>query len=243
MACFSARATSLSISELTQRTGLPQATVSRLTYTLTEMGYLRRDTSQRRYSLSVAILALGYPMLASLGIRQIAEPHMREFAESVGGTVSLGVLDRQRVVYVESCRSQASSGHLPDIGVIWPVMESAIGRALIAGSDPVERERTLAALRVADPERWASARPGIDEALLEYEAHGFCTSLGDIRKDTYGVAVCLRRPYREHQMAFNCGVPARSPAGNDIKTKIGPRLVRMVRDIEKAVGTLDLLQG
>ena len=66
----------LSNSEIAQRTGLSRPTVSRLAYTLEELGYLRRDRNGR-YEPGVGILAIAYPLLAGLKLRQMARPLMR----------------------------------------------------------------------------------------------------------------------------------------------------------------------
>ena len=51
--------------EIAKRVGLPKATVSRLTFTLTELGYLKYDDDIGRYSLGPAILSLGQHIMSS----------------------------------------------------------------------------------------------------------------------------------------------------------------------------------
>src|SRR5688500_13806489 len=46
--------------EISARTGLPKATVTRLTYTLTLLGYLSHIERLGKYQLAPAALALGY---------------------------------------------------------------------------------------------------------------------------------------------------------------------------------------
>ncbi|WP_204280159.1 helix-turn-helix domain-containing protein, partial [Raoultella ornithinolytica] len=46
--------------ELIERTGLPKATISRLTYTLVGLGYLIYDPLLGRYSIGPATVSLGY---------------------------------------------------------------------------------------------------------------------------------------------------------------------------------------
>ncbi len=76
--------------ELSSRTGIPRPTVSRLTYTLTQLGYLRHNIRLEKYRLGPGILALGYRFLASQGIREIARPFMQQFGEATDCNVSLG---------------------------------------------------------------------------------------------------------------------------------------------------------
>ena len=77
LAAFRPGELALSNQELAKRTGLPKSTVSRLSYTLTRLGYLAQDEASGHYRLGLAVLALGSTVLASYDIRQIAGPLMR----------------------------------------------------------------------------------------------------------------------------------------------------------------------
>ena len=60
--------------EIAARTNLPKATVSRLTYTLTKLGYLTPVPRFEKYQLAPSALLLGYAALANLGVRHLSEP-------------------------------------------------------------------------------------------------------------------------------------------------------------------------
>src|SRR5690606_42128540 len=61
--------------ELTRRTGIPPSTVSRLTYTLTKLGYLRHDPKVDKYALDIGTLPLGYRRLAPDRLHGVARPY------------------------------------------------------------------------------------------------------------------------------------------------------------------------
>jgi hypothetical protein len=103
--CFTPLEPLLGNKEISVRTGLPKPTVSRLTYTLTKLGYLRHNMRLGKYQLGSAVLSIGYPLLASMNVRQVARPLMKELADYCNGWVSMGVRDRLNMVYVETCRS------------------------------------------------------------------------------------------------------------------------------------------
>src|ERR1700694_3833718 len=67
--------------EIAARAGLPKATVSRLTYTLTRLGYLTHIERLEKYQLAPAALSLGYTALANIRLRQIARPHTQELPQ------------------------------------------------------------------------------------------------------------------------------------------------------------------
>src|SRR6201982_4059781 len=78
LAAFRNASGSLSNADLAERTGLSRPTVSRLTYTLTQLGYLKRDP-KGRFELGLGVLATAYPLLSAIKVRQMARPLMREF--------------------------------------------------------------------------------------------------------------------------------------------------------------------
>src|SRR5579871_3913309 len=69
--CFTPQQPVLGNKDLVKATGLPKATISRFTYTLTSLGYLRQVPEQKKYQLGSAVLSLGYPLLAAMYVRQL----------------------------------------------------------------------------------------------------------------------------------------------------------------------------
>src|SRR5206468_12926287 len=64
--------------EIAARTNLPKPTISRLTYTLTKLGYLTQVPRFEKYQLAPAAMALGYAALANLGVRHLFEQFRNE---------------------------------------------------------------------------------------------------------------------------------------------------------------------
>ncbi len=65
---------SLGNQELIERTGLPKATVSRLTYTLVGLGYLIYDPALGRYRIGPATVSLGYSGLSTSAVIRLICP-------------------------------------------------------------------------------------------------------------------------------------------------------------------------
>jgi DNA-binding IclR family transcriptional regulator len=234
--CFTPLEPMLGNKEISVRTGLPKPTVSRLTYTLTKLGYLRHNMRLGKYQLGSAVLSIGYPLLASMSVRQIARPHMKELADYCNGSVSMGIRDRLNMVYVESCRSGNGITTLPDIGTAVPIAQAAIGRAYLAACTPPEREALLNQMKVKQPEILRKYKPQIDRGLEDVRSRGFCSSVGELRREVHAVGVPMRRTIDGEIVSFNCGVPAFMVTKGQLEDDIGPRLVSMVRNIEGALG-------
>ena len=234
--CFTPLEPMLGNKEISVRTGLPKPTVSRLTYTLTKLGYLRHNMRLGKYQLGSAVLSIGYPLLASMSVRQVARPFMKELADYTGGSVSMGIRDRLNMVYVESSRNGNTLTMLPDIGTAVPIAQAAIGRAFLAACTPPEREAVLNQLKVKEPEMHRRFRPQIDKAMEDIRTRGFCVSLGELLRDVHAVGVPMRRTVDGEVVAFNCTVPTFILKKGQLEEDIGPRLVAMVRNIEASLG-------
>ena len=63
--CFTVGDRALSNGDIAKRTGLPKSTVSRLTYTLTQLGYLH-PAQGNGYRIGPSVLSLGYVAASSL---------------------------------------------------------------------------------------------------------------------------------------------------------------------------------
>src|ERR1700732_4780679 len=122
---------SLSNADLAARTGLSRPTVSRLTYTLAQLGYLKRN-DKGRFELGLGILAAAYPVLSALKVRQLARPLMRDFAAYAGGTVSIAMALGLDFIYVETLRTTDAVPHVPDVGFTGTLATTAVGRALLS---------------------------------------------------------------------------------------------------------------
>lgn len=230
--CFRVGETVLSNKELAERTGLSKATISRLTYTLAVRGLLLYDDRLRRYRLGSTALSLGYPLLASLRVRQVARPLMKTLADRMGGSVSLGLRDRLRMVYVETSRGHDAIAFRPDIGASLPMLASAIGRAWLAQAPADLRATVLAGLREAEPDDWQRHAGAIPAAIDDLATLGFTRSAGDWLPDVHAVAVPMRQPTDGETLVFNCGVPATRMRPGKLEREMGPRLIELVAEVE-----------
>ncbi|KGD90476.1 IclR family transcriptional regulator [Achromobacter sp. RTa] len=236
LACFRADRPVLANKDFAQQTGLSRSAVARLTHTLVELGFLQREGEPARYRLGASVLALSYPLLASMQIRQLARPLMKQLADHARGAVSLVVRDRLQMVYVETARSNEALQTRPDIGASLPLLSSAAGKAWLARASDEERAAVLNQLRVADPAHYEAHFPTLAAARRDLERKGYCGNNQQWRPDAYGFAAPLGRPHQSLLYVFNCGVPANDGPYRERAADIGPRLVALARETERLLG-------
>ncbi|HZV91741.1 MAG TPA: IclR family transcriptional regulator [Caldimonas sp.] len=224
--------------ELADRTGLPKPTISRLTYTLTLLGYLAYVERLQKYRLGAGVLSMGYPLLASLQVRQVARPVMERIARETGCTVNLGMRDRTQVVYVDTCRVDHGNLYQPDIGSSRPLLLTSIGRAIIVACAADARAAIVNRIKVQEPGQYAAGAAFWEADWRAFRERGFCLSRGDWRKEVHAVAVPIRLPQREEPVALNCTTSAHRLARDALQRKVAPILVEGVRAIEAACGVV-----
>ena len=223
--------------EIAARTNLPKPTVSRLTYTLTKLGYLTPVPRFEKYQLAPAAMALGYAALANLGVRHLSEPFREELMRETGGAVAVGGRDRHSMIYFgQVAVARRSAFNLTSVRACR--LQPARWAAPISGRSPTEdRAELLRELREHYGSRWARrCATDWNAPARPWRNHGFAISVGDWHDDVGAVGVALKLNDGTGPYAFNCGAPAFRFTEERLLNDIGPRLLAMVRNIEAALG-------
>ena len=210
---------SLGNRELARRTGMPPSTVARMTYTLTQLGFLQQLKAEEAYCLGPAVMALGYSARASLSFLPTAEPLMQELADEVGALVALAMRDRQAAMLTRCWRPRNTPAIWLTEGHRLPLTRSATGRTLLAASAP-------------SPDDTGQTRE--DRAMLQ--SRGFLVSIGAWNDHINACAVPLWPHPSQEAAVFLCGAHADVLPREVLEANIGPRLLEQVRELERALG-------
>lgn len=233
--CFRARDGFLTNQEIAERTGLPKPTVTRITYTLCELGYLQQNPRLGKYQLAPGAITLGYAALANLGIRHVAREFMDHAAELLAAPVALGVLDRNKALYIDISRGSATFTVQLDIGSRIPLVSTAMGRALLVCLPDDEREALIRQAVARNPQDEALIRKTMDTALDDYRKYGFVVSTGEWRSDIYAAGAPLVAADGSGVYAFNCGAPPYHFPPELLYSRIGPAMASLAQVVDDAL--------
>lgn len=227
--------------ELAERTGLPNSTVSRLTYTLLKLGYLVYHEETGRYRMGVPVLGLGYACLGGLRIRETVQPHMQRLADECGDgvMVALGGRDDMKMTYIAVARASAGMISLQlNVGSRISLARSAMGRAYIAGTDEAERAQIMQRIQERSPtDEWAQLEDQILDASEQIRTRGFYLSIGMWQQDVNAVSAPYRSMHGDAPMlAFNLGGPAYILPRDRLENELGPKLVQMRNTVARTSG-------
>ena len=225
MRCFKPGSGPLGNLELAALTGLPKPTISRITYTLKSLGYLRYHDDTGRYSPGYSVLALGFGSLAGMEMRALAQPIMQRLATETQAAVALGVYDQGAMTYIEAIHGS------PALYLRLPVghrvgMHSAMGRAYLACLTEADRAITLGELTADVPS--ASL---IGTACRDYLDAGCCFAFGDWQAGINAVAVPFEAPNGDGRMVMSCGGPATTLRAERMRGPVAQSLLHAVRQL------------
>lgn len=233
--CFSPKHQHLGNQELSQMTGLPKPTITRLTHTLSRLGYLKQVPNSSKFQLSVGVLSFGYSMLSNLSLRSVAHPLMKNLADYAEAAVAMATRDRLNMIYLDVVQGKGNVTMRRQVGTHLPIHLSSMGRACLAAMPEDERDFLLDAIRRKHAEEWPQIQKDLEKSFKDYQEYGFCFSIGEWHKDVNSVAV----PFVHEQhglLVFNCGGPSFLLNEEKLENDIAPRLLHMVNNIRNELG-------
>jgi DNA-binding IclR family transcriptional regulator len=229
----------LTNSELVRYTGLPKATVSRLTSTLLHLGYLNHVRGSREFELGVTPLGIGHAFLASSDLLHTAEPFMQDLADRLGMSVALAVADGLDMLYVGYRASHKVATLRLGVGSMLPMGSTSIGHAYLWGLDATQREPLVAQLTQAAGARHEMMLSGMKESFSELASTGACGVLGGYQRDAYGVAVPVRVGRDRTVMGLSCGKADLRPDLTAERRRIAPVLKSAAARFEELLSDFD----
>ncbi len=175
--CFDEHHREMSLAEVANATGLARPTARRLLLTLEELGYVR--SIDGAFSLTPKVITLGTAYVASLGLWEVARPHLEALVRQTGESSSMAQLDGGDIIYVARVSVPKIIALRVEIGTLFPAPQTSQGKVLLAALSAEDLDATLAIpSRSGLPRYIGKSREALDEEL----AVGPCPRLGDRRR-------------------------------------------------------------
>lgn len=189
--CFRPGTPVMSLSAVAAATGLARPTARRILLTLEELGYVRQtDTG---FTLTPRVLDLGVTYMSSLGLWDVARPHVQALVATTGESSSIAQLDGSDIVYVSRVAVPKIITLAVSIGTRFPALQTSLGKVLLADLPPDALDAVLAEPgRSGLTPRWQPSRRERDEALREVRARGWALTDEQLAPGIRSVAAPLR---------------------------------------------------
>jgi len=228
--CFQPGQPVMTLSEIATATGLARPTVRRILITLDELGYVR--SAERGFALTPRVLELGMAYVGSLGMWDIARPHMQRLVAQTNESTSMAQLDGSDIVYVARVAVPKIVTLAVNIGTRFPAPATSMGRILLSaltGDQLDEVMRTPS--RSGIVARYQPSRAELDQALQEVRARGWALADEALAPGIRSIATGVRDGHGRVVAAINVTVHAAETSVRKLTEEYLPRLLHTAADL------------
>jgi IclR family transcriptional regulator, pca regulon regulatory protein len=230
LACFGADHRSMSLTDVATAAGLARPTARRLLLTLEELGFVR--SSGGTFALTPKVLTLGMAYVGSLGLWDIARPHLEELVAATGESSSMAQLDGSDIVYVARVSVPKIIALRVDVGTRFPAARTSQGKVLLAALSPDELEATLAVpSRAGLPPYIGRSTEQLRRELIQVRARGWALADEELAPGVRSVAVPVRDAEGAVRAAMNVTVHAAETSTEQLLQHHLPRLLRTAGEV------------
>ena len=227
---FDAHHRALSLAEVATAAGLARPTARRLLLTLEELGFVRSDDGA--YELTPKVITLGTAYVASLGLWDVARPHLEALVRRTGESSSMAQLDGSDIVYVARVSVPKIIALRVDIGTLFPAQQTSQGKVLLAALTPEELNAVLAIpSRSGLPRYIGRSRSELDQELVRVRARGWALADEELAPGVRSVAVPVRDGSGTVRAAMNVTVHAAETSTERLLDHHLPHLLRAAGDV------------
>lgn len=229
---FDADHTSLSLSDLARRAGMPLSTAHRLVGELLAWGGLERGPDHR-YRIGLHLWEVAAMAPRGLGLREAALPYMSDLYEATHENVQLAVREGIEVVFVERIAGRHAVPVLTRVGGRFPMSATGVGLVLLAHAPSEVQEQALSepmerftSMTVTDPGR-------LRRILADVRRTGLAVSDRQVTLDALSVAAPVTGPGGEVVAALSVVVQADHAEAN----ALAPAVRAAALGISRALGS------
>jgi IclR family pca regulon transcriptional regulator len=181
----------MTLSEVAAATGLARPTTRRILLTLAELGYVRQSDSG--FALTPRVLELGVAYVRSMGLWDVARPHMERLCALTNESVSIAQLDGPDIIYVARVAVPKIVTLSVQIGTRFPALPTSLGKVQLAALPPAELEAVLAQpTRSGLTPKWQPDAAERDAVLRDVRARGWALTDEQLALGIRSVAAPLR---------------------------------------------------
>jgi IclR family pca regulon transcriptional regulator len=220
----------MSLAEVASSTGLARPTARRLLLTLEELGYVRSIAGA--FSLTPKVITLGTAYVASLGLWDVARPHLEALVRQTGESSSMAQLDGSDIIYVARVSVPKIIALRVDIGTRFPAPQTSQGKVLLAALTPTELDEVLTIpSRSGLPHYIGRSRESLDEELTQIRARGWALADEELAPGVRSTAVPVRDGTGAVRAAMNVTVHAAETSTETLLDQHLPKLLRAAGEV------------
>ncbi len=232
---FSVEEPALSLTDLSERTGIPLSTTLRLMRSLVRLGVAERLPDGR---FTVGLRMLEYAALAPRGhgLRAIALPYMEDLHHATGQHIQLAVRENYEAVIIERLSSPRAAKVLWNPGARVPLHGTGLGLILLAHAQPEFQAAYLTRSLTLEPEPIVLGPDELRAQLKDVRSEGIARFSRTLPEPAETVAA----PVFDRMGDCVAALSVLGAGGSLNPQMVEPAVVAIARAISRDVGRLAL---
>jgi IclR family pca regulon transcriptional regulator len=223
--CFRPHRPTMTLAQVAAATDLARPTARRLLLTLEELGYVR--SADGGYRLTPRVLELGTAYARSLGLWEVARPHLEDLVRQTHESSSMAQLDGSDIVYVARVAVPKIITLAVTVGTRFPAASTSLGKVLLAALAPAELAEILTQpSRSGVVPRHRPTTEELDGLLRQVRARGWAVTDEHLAPGVRSVAAPVRDGHGTVIAAVNVTVHA---AETSLETLLKEHLPRLLQ--------------
>jgi IclR family pca regulon transcriptional regulator len=228
---FSREKRTMTIAQLSQKTGIPRAAVRRCLYTLERLGYVASDGG-RNFSLRPKLLGLGHAYLSSTPLVVTAQPFLDRVSDAVNESCSLAILEGDDILYVARSLTSRIISVTLNVGSRLPAYCTSIGLVLLAHLPPQECKAYLARAELKRyTDRTITSRAALLELFEEVRSQDYAVADNMMEIGVRSIAVPVRDTVGAVVAGMNVIIQSGRGTVREMKSLYLPHLRAAARDL------------
>jgi IclR family pca regulon transcriptional regulator len=225
----------LTISDVARRTGLTRAAARRFLLTLQDLGYIQSTDGEFR--LSLRVLDLGYTVLSTFALPEIAQPVMEEVTATLHESCSVSVLDGSDIVYVARVPTKRIMTVNLAVGSRLPAYATSMGRVLLAYLAPEALDEYLRTTPLVPlTSRTVCDQRVLRQILTQVRERGWAVADQEVEEGVRSVAAPIRDRSGRVTAAINASAHATRASVRKLREHFLPVLLDAARRISTSLG-------
>jgi DNA-binding IclR family transcriptional regulator len=230
----------VSLKALTSATELPKSTVYRLLGNLEHREYVRCNPDGS-YQLGLKFLMLSQRADQSFELKHLVHPFLLQLSERTRETVHLGMLYKDRVVYVDTVDSPQTIRLVARLGSSNPVHCTSLGKALLIATADEEIRRILDTEGMERRTEYTITSPtAMFSEMAKVRQLGY--ALDEMESATE--CRCVGAPIYNHEGVIVAAISISGPSGRFsskvIKQEVAPILLAATQKISRFLGMMSI---
>lgn len=221
----------LSVSQISQSTGIPRAAVRRCLYTLRALGFVHCPDG-RHYVLLPRVLTIGHAYLSSSELAKAAQNSLEFLSKQLNESCSVATLDGDNILYI--ARATVKRIMTIDLGrgSRLPAYATSMGLVLLSALDEAELAAYLSRVTFEPltPHTVRNAEQ-LREQLARVRRQGYAINDQQLEIGLRSIAVPMHSRKGGVVAAMNVGVNASQVSAQTLREKVLPLLQRTAMEL------------